>query len=251
MQPQEPQPPKVTLKIDEHDLQSLRRHPENQEAFANIYESCCSWVRKHRGRLSARDVEDVVSQAIYETWDTLCSTDRSVEEVARALQKALNRVRARSKRDTSRYQAAYKVFDDYKKAAAAFREAEGDETGEELTPEEQEDHMLSVIRTLKGFLQLALESLSPREYVLLYWSYRFDQVGFKVPSIPLPEHSKTTRKVAEHRARHHFLNELERLFEAARLVLDEDRLLIDDALKLVRTGLLRDALLVYKERFIR
>ncbi|HEY9420220.1 MAG TPA: hypothetical protein VIW92_02310 [Thermoanaerobaculia bacterium] len=245
MEPQEPKHPKVTLHVDEHDLQTLRREPENREVFQALYLSCFSWVRKHRESLSAEDIEDIVNQALIETLDMLWSPEHSAEEVAGALQKALNRVRARSRRDVKRYQA-YGMFEDYKQAFASFKEK--DFSG---TAEEQEDHMLAVVKTLKGFLQLALENLNPRDYVLLYWAYRFDQVGFKPPVVPLPDLLRKTRNVAMHRARKRFMAELESLLEAARQALDEDRLLIDDALKLMRTGLIGEVLVVYKERLMR
>lgn len=209
--------------ITEPMLDALR-NGHDQEVFSQIFESCLRWARR-RGNLPEEAYVDIVSESIAEELDTLRLRGLNADEVWKRLRRALDRHRKRAIR-MRRREVELK---DFNEALVAFNGVEA---------KIDAAHMLEVTRLLRGFISLSLDSLSDRDYALLYERYNLQVYGInpREQMVSLEDLTPGARKTALSRARVHLLNELERRLAEAGTCLDKDRLVVRDALRLIRSG---------------
>jgi len=210
--------------VPDHVLEALRYSDDPQGPFCQIYRACFLWVKK-RGSLPTDVYLDIVSDSIVQELDALRLPDLDAAEVSKRLVRALDRNRKRAIR-ARRHEVELK---DFNSALVAFNGVEA---------KIEAKHMFEVARVLKGFISLSLDSLSDRDYTLIYTRYDLETYGIKPrpQNVSLESLKPGARKTALSRARVRLLNELERRLSEAGSCLDEDRLAVRDALQLVRSG---------------
>lgn len=228
------------LKLDPHDIELLRKDPANLEAFARIHMALRNWVRGRGMGLSRQDCEDIVSQAVYENMDVLRCDVIPAEEVPEIFRKSLNRLRSRTHRQFSRI-VEYQAYDEFAKAFEEFNELDPEgKIDAERTREEKERRLLAVLFLLRKHLRNAVKMLSPRDYAIVCAEYKFHQFkGFEEPVVSLQDLPAATYKVAKFRARGRFLKNFEKLLLAET---GEDRVAVEDALRLIRSKDFAEAL---------
>ncbi|HWM89420.1 MAG TPA: zf-HC2 domain-containing protein [Thermoanaerobaculia bacterium] len=225
---------KETL-ISEATLDALRSGYEQAKAFDKIFDACLCWVRR-KGELPHEVYMDIVSEAIFNELDTLRLPTLNAAEASKCLLLALGRLQKSAIRRRRR-EVELKDFNE------ALIDFNGVESNIEAT------HMREVARLLKGFISLALDSLSDRDYALLYERYNLKAYGIKPrkQKVSLQSLTPGARKTALSRARIRLLNELERRLSEASACLDEGRLVARDALRFIQSGRLSGVLETTRE----
>ncbi|HEX3526697.1 MAG TPA: hypothetical protein VH988_06490 [Thermoanaerobaculia bacterium] len=209
--------------VSKNVLDALRSADPNP-AFDLLYSRCLNWVRL-RGDLPQDKRREIVSDSIMEELDSIRSPDLDSVEVSKRLLRALGRNRKRALRSRNR-EVELKEFNSALVAFNGFEE------------KIEAEHMLEVTRLIKGFFGPALDSLSDRDYNLLYEKYQLQTHGIKPREAKrsLEDLNPNARKTALSRARIRLLNELERQLSLADAVLGNDHLVVRDALQLLRSG---------------
>lgn len=203
-------------------LEALRKDPRDRGAFERIHGWCLCYVQKHREFLSHEDCLDIVSEAVMEELDALRPGGPEPAVTVRYLVRALHRNRMRAKRQLQRQ----KKYQQIQSAPASRNSAE-----ERIEAE----HLLKVARILKGFIGIAVESLSDRDYILICTRYDLGRFGFKSRSAGaarMPQ-SPGANKVALCRARIRLMQQIKNRLLDASTFLEDDRKVIDDALKML------------------
>ncbi len=209
------------LKLELAWLEDLRG-PGANAAFALLYQACLDWVLQDRGRLTEDECLDIVSESLVEELSALLSTHQGDREVAARLERALNRNLLRCRRSQKRLR-------EYKKLQAALAVCG------EPADKANAQRWAELAKFLNGFIGIALEALPDPEYALLCKLYRLERLGFKPrEGTTWSFASAKAQRAAALRARAHFLTELDGLLATAESVLDNDRHLLDSALRLVR-----------------
>jgi hypothetical protein len=111
------------------------------------------------------------------------------------------------------------------------------------------EYMLKVVESLKGFLKLAFDMLRPKNRALVAEMYGLGQVGFVYDPLLLLDLSPCARRQAIWRARKKFMLNFEYALGEAGKDPHQDKGLLSDVLKLIRSGLLSDALLVCQRHY--
>jgi hypothetical protein len=203
--------------------------------------------KQTRSGLSLEDFEDILGEAKLSVLNL--SPDSSEMAVSLCFTNSLNEARKRLASDRRRAYP-YQPADDYRAAWKAFRQQGPEESGSsESEYVAMEIRMLEVVRKLKGFLTIAVERQSPRDRALLAEEYGLDQVGFRSDPSLLAGLSRCAKKQALWRARRRFLKALAHVLEEAAKDPLLDLQMITDVLKLIDSGLLGDAMLVYQRHF--
>jgi hypothetical protein len=227
----------ASLRVKPSDLELLRKNPGNLEAYTRICKACESWLRRFGTGLSREDRMDIVAEAICDNIDALKPGSKiPITEVPILLQRSLNRLRSQAYRDAAK-NCDYKVSDEVRTALDRYLETDVDEELDAKRSRElRKKRLLNALFTTGKYIKLAVEVLSPRDYAILHHLYKLDQFGLKAPTEPhVGQLSESARKVAVFRARHRFLEELDKLLGAAHQALSDDRQEIEDALAVVRS----------------
>lgn len=212
------------------------RGPAPNAAFARLYEACLDWVLQDRGRLTEDECLDIVSDSLVEELSTLLSTPRDDRDVLVRLEQTLNQ-------NLLCYRRSAKRLREYKKLQAALA-ACGEPAGKI-----DAERWAELAIFLNGFISIALEALPDPEYALLFKLYRLERLGFKPRKVTLRTFvSAKAQQAAALRARAHFLAELDRLLVTAGSILDNDRHLLESALRLVRGNKLSRLLATERNR---
>lgn len=226
----------VSLRVKPCDVQQLRKDPSNREAYLRIDRACSFWLRRFGTGLSREDRMDIVAQALCDHIDALRPNSKvPLVEVPMLLQQSLNRLRARARRDVGKI-VEYQVTDEVRESLDRYLETDPEaQLDARQTREQRGQRLLNTLFLLGKYIRLSVETLSPRDYAILHRLYKFDQFGLPAPTESLAPLSDSARKVAVFRARHRFLRDLENLLDAAHKALSDDRQMVDDALRLVKS----------------
>jgi hypothetical protein len=227
----------ASLRVKPCDVELLRKNPSNLEAYTRICRACESWLRRFGTGLSRDDRMDIVAEAICDNIDALKPNSKiPITEAPILLQRSLNRLRSQAQR-TAAKKSEYKISDEVRIALDRYLKTDIDEElDDKRLREQREKRLLNALFTTGKYIKLAVEVLSPRDYAILHHIYKFDQFGLKEPAEqPAEQLSESARKVSVFRARHRFLEELEKLLDAAHKALSVDRQDVEDALKVVRS----------------
>lgn len=234
------------------EIQSMRQSQEagdDAQAYAVLQDElirrCTGWVRNGR-HISWHAAEDIVSQALEIVLDDLFSPEVSPEDASRRLKTALNTARAEHVRRAGLEQS-FGDFESYESAFRLYEEVDfAAQIDEETERTYREQHLMNVLDKLRGFMEISLERLRPREYAILFEVYDLGGVGMIEPTepSPLPSLKPGARRVATWRARHKFLDELDRVIRDAYQTLQEEEAVLEGVIKLIEGGHLADALAV-------
>jgi hypothetical protein len=223
------------LKLEPSWLEELRG-PASNAAFARLYQACLDWVLQDRGRLTEDECLDIVSDSLVEELNALLSTTQGDSDVALRLEQTLNRNLLDCRRSAKRLR-------EYKKLQAALAACG------EAADKADAERWAELARFLNGFISIALEALPDSEYALLCKLYRLERLGFKPRKETTRAFASTkARQAAALQARAHFLAELDGLLMTAGSVLDDDRHLLESALRLVRSNKLSRLLATERNR---
>jgi hypothetical protein len=206
---------------------------------------CVMWVR-HGRRISWQAAQDIVSQAFENVLDDLLSITVSPEEASLRLKTALNTARAEQVRRAA-VEQSFGDFEPYEAAFRLYKEADFESLiDKEAEQAHREEHLLKVLEKLRGFMEISLEHLRPREYAILYDIYELGSIGMDDPvePSPLPGLKPVARRVAIWRARRHFIEGLDQLLREACKSLKDEAAVLEGVTKLIEGGHLADALAV-------
>jgi hypothetical protein len=204
---------------------------------------CMRWVSNGRN-IRWQDAQDIISQALEKVLDDLFSPKVSPEEASLHLKTALNTARAEHTRRLSAEQS-FGDFEAYEAAFQLYEEVDLETLIEhEAEQTHREQHLMKVLDKLRGFMEISLERLSPRDYAILHDIYELGAVGMAKPteSSPLPDLKPGARRVATWRARQRFLGEMDQLLRNARQSLKDEAAVLEGVINLIEGGHLADAL---------
>lgn len=233
--------------------QCLERGDEAQ-AYAllhqDLFPRSSRWVRNGR-RISWHAAQDVVSQAVDSILPDLFSPTVSPEEASRRLKTALNTARAEHVRRAAREQS----FGDFEPLQAALRLYEEVDPLEQIDQEAEQAHreqrLMEILSKLRALMEISLERLSPSKYAILHEIYDLGEVGMAKPVAPSPlsDLKPVARRVAVHRARRQFLDELDQILREACQSLKDEAAILEGVTKLIEGGHLADALALQQTAF--
>jgi hypothetical protein len=185
------------------NVEAVRSNDEEVSlaAWESIRRACRRYLLKYNARQVSAYADDLVDDAIVDNLEAILSPEISPSKVSELLSQSLDKYRKRTMRELERrvpYELQTEPFD----ASNA----------EQLIVSE---HLARVIQLVRRVSELALSSLSARDYGLIASTYNIEVPGGSFNTEDLSQIRPQVRRVALFRARRRFLDRLEGILKDA------------------------------------